>query len=236
MRFERLILADDGKGHLPGLDVLQSFAAGNQFTVRRKNRGDPNDVARRNSGIAQRQFKTGKPLSVFTYAFGEENLLRDECHVGTELRCLQKLREITSHRKLTSTRGDVNGIQARLARERNRIAHSHFSNNCFFGIGLASRRNSRTKKRGRVVRRALFPCRFGFWFRLTSVSKDIRGRSSPAVAVVDSIPGRNNTGTDDTAGDSSRCAVAVTVDSPPASPDEMPAARVPCLSSPAVRS
>src|ERR1700722_8298765 len=221
MRFARLILADDGKGHLPGLDVLQSFAAGNQFTVRRKNRGDPNDVARRNSGIAQRQFKTGKPLSVFTYAFGEENLLRDECHVGTELRCLQKLREITSHRKLTSTRGDVNGIQARRAVERNRIAHSHFSNNCFFRhrIGFATELAG-AKKEGAASLR--------FAFRLTSFSKDIRGRSSPAVAAEDNIPVRNNTGTGDTAGDSSRCAVAVTVDSPPASPDEMPAARVPC--------
>src|SRR3984957_12183800 len=159
MRFARLILADDGKGHLPGLDVLQSFAAGNQFTVRRKNRGDPNDVARRNSGIAQRQFETGQPLSVFTYALGEENLLRDECHVGTELRCLQKLREITSTRKLTSTRGDVNGIQARrvldrVLRERNRLDYSHFSNKLCLDLGLA-RSEIRGQKKGRVFQRAL---------------------------------------------------------------------------------
>src|SRR5580692_4377034 len=170
---------------------------------------------------------------MFAYAFGEENLFRDECHVGTELRCLQKLREITSHRKLTSTRGDVNGIQARRAVERNRIAHSHFSNNCFFESDwLRGEIGGRKKKRARFSAPPLFVS-LGFALRLTSVSKDIRGRSSPAVAAVDSIPGRNNTGKDDTGGDSSRCAVAVTVDSPPASPDEMPAARVPCLSSPA---
>ena len=133
MWLARLVFTDYRKRDLARLDVLQPFAAGNQFAMRWENRGHANDVARRDPGVSQRQFETGQPLSVFTYALGEENLLRDECHVGTELRCLQKLREITSTRKLTSTRGDVNGIQARrildrVLRERNRLDYSHFSN------------------------------------------------------------------------------------------------------------
>src|SRR3984885_8915567 len=80
MRFARLVLADYGEGHLTGLDMLQTFAAGNQFAVGRENRGDANDVARGNACVAQRQLKAGKALAVFPDSLGEENFLRDERH------------------------------------------------------------------------------------------------------------------------------------------------------------
>ena len=104
---------------------------------------------------------------MFTYALGEENLLRDECHVGTELRCLQKLREITSTRKLTSTRGDVNGIQARrvldrVLRERNRLDYSHFSNKLCSDLDWLAAKFA-GKKRARFSTR---PFRFSLGFAI----------------------------------------------------------------------
>src|SRR5580692_13118010 len=80
MRFARLIFADNRERYLAGLDVLQAFAAGNQFAVGRENRGDANDVARGDARVAQRQLKARKALAVFPDSLGEENFLRDERH------------------------------------------------------------------------------------------------------------------------------------------------------------
>ena len=92
--------------------------------MRRKNRRDADDITGRDSSVSQRQFKTGKPLSVFANTLREENLLRDECHVVTELRCLQKRQKIRTQRKLTSVRGDVNLFHD--ARAANAIARINF--------------------------------------------------------------------------------------------------------------
>src|SRR5271163_2680576 len=88
------------------------------------------------------------------------------------------------------------------------------------------------KKRGLVLQRALSnPCCKLPVVRPASFSK-VPARNSPEAA--DSIPARNNTGTDDTAGGNSRCAVAALAGNPPGSPDETPVARAPWKSSPAV--
>src|ERR1700733_4689339 len=114
MRFARLVLADYGEGHLTGLDMLQTFAARNQFAVGRENRGDANDVARGNACVAQRQLKAGKALAVFPDSLGEENFLRDERHEYYRTAVPPRNRvEKPAHRKLTSTWSDVNGIQRR---------------------------------------------------------------------------------------------------------------------------
>src|SRR5205085_680482 len=65
MWFLRGIFADYRECHLPWPDVLQSFAARNQFAIWWKNRGDAHDVARCDACIAQGQLKTGKPLTMF---------------------------------------------------------------------------------------------------------------------------------------------------------------------------
>src|SRR5260370_41162009 len=75
VRFLGGILADDGEGDLPGLHVLQAFAARNQFTVGRKNRGDADDFARGDSWIWQGETETLKPFHAFSGAFGAENFL-----------------------------------------------------------------------------------------------------------------------------------------------------------------
>jgi hypothetical protein len=74
---------------LPGLDVLQSFAARNQFAVGRENGGDANDVARGNAGVPQSELETREPFTMFTDAFGEEDFLSNERH-GAGLPCLRE--------------------------------------------------------------------------------------------------------------------------------------------------
>src|SRR5580658_4618054 len=88
VRFLGGIFADDGESHLAGLDVLQAFTAGNQFTVGREDRGDAHDVARSDPCIAQGELKARKSFAMFSDAFGEEDLLRDERH-GAGLWCLR---------------------------------------------------------------------------------------------------------------------------------------------------
>src|SRR5207302_1579120 len=90
MRFLGGILTDHGERHLPGLHVLQSFAAGNQFTVGRKNRGDADNVARGDARVPEGELEARKSFTMFTDAFGEENFLRNERH-GAGLPCLRDL-------------------------------------------------------------------------------------------------------------------------------------------------
>jgi len=47
----------------PGLDVLQSFTARNQFAVGRENGGDANDVARGNASVPQSELRNSRALS-----------------------------------------------------------------------------------------------------------------------------------------------------------------------------
>ena len=102
----------------PGLNVLQPFAAGDQLAIGRKNGGDAHDIAGGNARIPQGQLETGKPLAMFSHAFGEENFLRDERHgVVPERRCLlnqsgDSLKK-TSVRKITSSPGAVNTFPLR---------------------------------------------------------------------------------------------------------------------------
>jgi hypothetical protein len=88
MRFFGGIFADDGKGDLTGPDVFQSFTARDQFAIGREDRGDANDVARRNSRIPKSELEAGEPFAMFSDAFGEENFLSDERH-GAGVRCLR---------------------------------------------------------------------------------------------------------------------------------------------------
>src|SRR5260370_37848989 len=81
MRLARRVLADHRERNLSWFDVLQPFAAGDQFAVGRKNRGHANDVASRDARIAQRKLKAREPLAMFPDTFCEENLFRDERHV-----------------------------------------------------------------------------------------------------------------------------------------------------------
>src|SRR5882762_6093145 len=80
VRFLGGIFTDHGERDLSWLDVLQAFAAGNQFTTGREDRRDANDVTCGDARIAQRQLKTGKPLTMFTDTFGQKNLLSDKRH------------------------------------------------------------------------------------------------------------------------------------------------------------
>jgi len=88
VRFLGGILADDRESDLPGLDVLQTFTARNQFTVWRKNRGDADDVAGGDARVAQGELEARKSFTMFADAFGEENFLRNERH-GAGLPCLR---------------------------------------------------------------------------------------------------------------------------------------------------
>src|SRR5215472_3905129 len=80
MWFFRRILANDGKRHLAGLEMLQAFASGNQFAIRREDGGNADDVAGGDAGIAQGQLETGEPFPMFPDTFREEDLLRDKRH------------------------------------------------------------------------------------------------------------------------------------------------------------
>src|SRR6202011_4750782 len=53
VRFTRGIFADDRERNLSGLNVLQPFAAGNQFAIWRENGSNADDVARRDSRATQ---------------------------------------------------------------------------------------------------------------------------------------------------------------------------------------
>jgi hypothetical protein len=74
---------------LPELDVLQTLAAGNQFAVGREDRGDADDVARRNACVPQSELETREPFTMFTDAFGEKDFLSNERH-GAGLPFLRK--------------------------------------------------------------------------------------------------------------------------------------------------
>jgi hypothetical protein len=89
VRFLRGVFADDRERDLPELDVLQSFAAGNQFAVGRKDGGDTNNVARGNASVPQSELETREPFTMFTDAFGEEDFLSNERH-GAGLPCLRE--------------------------------------------------------------------------------------------------------------------------------------------------
>jgi hypothetical protein len=90
MRFFGGIFANDRECDLAGPDMLQAFAARDQFTIRREDGGDADDVASRNARVAKREFKTGEPFAMFTDAFGEKYLLSDERH-GAGVRCLRRV-------------------------------------------------------------------------------------------------------------------------------------------------
>src|SRR5579885_2739621 len=90
MRLLGGIFADHGERDLSWTNVLQTFAAGNQFAIRRKDRGNADDIACRDTGVAQRQLETGKSFAMFSDALGEEDLLSDERH-SAGLWCLRNL-------------------------------------------------------------------------------------------------------------------------------------------------
>jgi hypothetical protein len=89
VRFLGGIFADDRERDLPELDVLQTLAARNQFAVGREDRGDADDVARRNACIPQSELETREPFTMFTDAFGEKDFLSNERH-GAGLPFLRK--------------------------------------------------------------------------------------------------------------------------------------------------
>src|SRR4051794_22605349 len=88
MWFFRGVFANDGKSHLAGANVLQSFAARNQFAIRREDRGYADNVASRDARVAKRELETGEPFAMFTDAFGEKYFLSDKRH-GAGVRCLR---------------------------------------------------------------------------------------------------------------------------------------------------
>src|SRR5712672_1925596 len=83
------IFADNRECDLSRPNVLQAFAARNQFTIGGEDRGDANDVARRNPRVAKREFETGEPFAMFTDAFGEKYFLSDKRH-GAGVRSLRE--------------------------------------------------------------------------------------------------------------------------------------------------
>src|SRR5207245_7589212 len=88
MRFLGGIFADYGECDLSRPNVLQAFAARDQFTIRREDGGDANDVASRDARVAKREFETGEPFAMFTDAFGEKYFLSDKRH-GAGVRSLR---------------------------------------------------------------------------------------------------------------------------------------------------
>src|SRR5450432_974288 len=116
MRFLRGIFTDNREGHLPGLHVLQPFAAGDQFAIGREDRRDQHDVARRNSRVAQRQLKARKPSPMFTDAFGEVSLLSDKRHGPAGRASVVGLTQKNFRcEKVTRSYCSVNAIPARCA-------------------------------------------------------------------------------------------------------------------------
>src|SRR5437588_10725874 len=89
VRFLGGIFADDRERDLAGPDVLQSFAAGNQFAVGREDGGDADDVACRNPCVPQGELEARKPFAMFTDAVGEEDYLSNERHCAG-LPCLRE--------------------------------------------------------------------------------------------------------------------------------------------------
>src|SRR6266481_9345638 len=89
MRFLGGIFADDGEGYLAGLDVLQSFAARDQFAIGREDGGDAHDVAGCDARVAKRKLEAGEPFAMFSDALGEKYLLSDKRH-GAGVRCLRE--------------------------------------------------------------------------------------------------------------------------------------------------
>jgi hypothetical protein len=63
---------------LPGPQFLDALSAGNQFTLGRKNAGNPHQIARGNPRGTQRLLKAGQLLAVLSYTFGKEHPLRYE--------------------------------------------------------------------------------------------------------------------------------------------------------------
>src|SRR6185437_4669380 len=117
--FTRLIFADDGEGDLAGLEVFQSFAARNQFAMRRKNGRNANDVAGCNAGVAQGELKARQAFAVLSDPLGEENFLRDERHELSGCALPPSTdREKIRVRKLASTRSDVNSFHDKRLRLR----------------------------------------------------------------------------------------------------------------------
>ena len=106
----------------PASDASESLpAAGNELAVRRKNRGDANDIASRNARAAERELKTRKALAVLADSLGQENFLRDERHISSRVAVPPFVNwKKRCRRKLTSMRSDVNGFPMRFTRR------SHF--------------------------------------------------------------------------------------------------------------
>jgi hypothetical protein len=79
--------------------MLQSFRTRDELAIWRKNRGNAHDVARGNARAAQCQLKAREPLSMFSDTFCQEDLFRNERHVGAGVRFLlekapENLREL----------------------------------------------------------------------------------------------------------------------------------------------
>src|SRR3984957_466727 len=123
MRLPRLVLADNGESDLSRLEMLEPFTARDQFAVRRKNRGDANDVARGNSGISEGELEARKPLAMFSDSLGEENFLRYERHVpgcGSSTRLSRKnltRLEINKRAQLSQSLIELSRIGKLIARE-----------------------------------------------------------------------------------------------------------------------
>ena len=77
-----------------GINIFDSLIPGNQFTIRRENTGDMNDIAFLNAGIAKSQLKRPQLVFVGPYAFGEKHFFWDQDLLAIRQMILQSIRPL----------------------------------------------------------------------------------------------------------------------------------------------
>src|SRR5271156_2745352 len=66
-----------GEDDLAGRKIFQAFFAGDELALWGKDRRNPNQILRRDPGVAQSHFERGEPFLVLPDAFGQKQTLRD---------------------------------------------------------------------------------------------------------------------------------------------------------------
>jgi hypothetical protein len=74
VRFMGGIFRNHGEDHLSVMQKLQSLRAGDQLAIGWKNGGDPDQILRSDTGVAQGQFERSEPFPVFSHPLGEKQL------------------------------------------------------------------------------------------------------------------------------------------------------------------
>ena len=77
MRLTGGVFRDHGENNLAGRKVFQTFFAGDELALGRKDGRNPDQILRRDPGVAQSHFERGEPFLVLPDALGQKQTLRD---------------------------------------------------------------------------------------------------------------------------------------------------------------